>query len=286
VIGAVREAGTPLVLGIDPREEEIPPAVRGDGKATWPMLLRRWSAELVDLAIAEKLPAIKVQVAFYEAAGGAGISAFNETLDRAREAGILAIADVKRGDMGSTAEAYARAFFGEKAHIRADAITASPYLGEDSIAALLKAAVADSAGIFALVRTSNPGARDLQELELKDGRRVHEAAADLVARLNEPTRDESGYGALGAVVGATAPEVAPRLRSRLPHSILLAPGVGAQGADPKALRPFFDAKGEGALVPVSRGISAAWRDRPEADWKDACCAAIRRLKAEIAAALA
>ncbi|HVY60932.1 MAG TPA: orotidine-5'-phosphate decarboxylase, partial [Planctomycetota bacterium] len=179
-IEAVRRSGTPLVLGIDPRAEEIPADFApGD---SWPMRLRKWSQALVGLAAAEKLPAVKVQVAFYEAAGGAGISAFVSALDAARDAGMIAIADVKRGDIGSTAEAYAEAFFGEKAHLPADAITASPFLGADSLAPLVQAAARRSAGVFVLVRTSNPGASDLQDLELKDGRRVSDAVADLVAR--------------------------------------------------------------------------------------------------------
>lgn len=288
----VRRAGTPLVLGIDPREDDIPPAIResirvipGQEAEARAARIFELSKQLVNLAYEEGLPAVKVQVAFYEAAGPLGIAAFVATLKHARAGNLIAIADVKRGDIGSTADAYGEAYFGANAPFPADAITASPYLGEDSLAALIKAANRDHAGVFVLVRTSNPGARDLQELELKDGRRFYEAVAALVSRLADSTRDSSGYGAAGAVVGATAPEAAQKLRAALPASFLLAPGVGAQGAPAAALRPFFDSRGEGALVPVSRAISGAWRERPDVAWEDACREAIRRLKAELAATL-
>jgi orotidine-5'-phosphate decarboxylase len=278
VLEAVRRAGTPLVLGIDPRREDVPPACSLD----------RFCRTLVDLAAEERLAAVKPQVAFFEALGPAGMAGYAELLAYARERGVLAIADVKRGDIGSTAEAYAAAFFGPRAPFRADAITASPYLGGDSLDPLIRAAEGDAAGVFVLVRTSNPGAADLQELADAGGRPLFERVAALVAARAEATRDASGYGAVGAVVGATSPAAGAALRRALPSAVLLAPGVGAQGARAADLGPFFDPRGEGALVPVSRAISGAWRERPEAsgDWKDACRAAIRRLRAELTAAVA
>lgn len=272
VAEAVGRAGTPLVLGIDPRREDLPPGV----------LVEEFASALVDLAAEERLAAVKPQVAFFEALGPAGVGRFADVLAYARARGVLAIADVKRGDIGSTAEAYAAAFFGPEAPFRADAITASPYLGADSLAPLVAAARADAAGVFVLVRTSNAGARDLQEVADADGIALYERVARMVAALNEPTVDESGYGAVGAVVGATSPAAGAAARRALPRSILLAPGVGAQGAAARDLLPFFDSRGGGALVPVSRAISGAWRESPEIAWKDACRAAIRRIRSEIA----
>jgi orotidine-5'-phosphate decarboxylase len=272
-VEAVRRGGSPLVVGIDPRREDLPPGVSLD----------RFCRTLVDLAAEEKCAAVKPQVAFFEALGPAGMASYADLLAYAREQGVLAIADVKRGDIGSTAEAYAAAFFGRRAPFRADAITASPYLGRDSLEPLVGAARADAGGVFVLVRTSNEGARDLQEAAGADGRPFFERAAALVAALGDV---DSGYGTVGAVVGATAPEAAARLRALLPKAILLAPGVGAQGARASDLAPFFDARREGALVPVSRAISGAWRTARGGDWKDACRAALRRLRDEIRAALA
>jgi len=284
VAEAVGRAGTPLVLGIDPRNDEVPPSIAG-ATCSRAEAADVFGRALVEIALDERVAAVKPQIAFYEALGCGGIGAFAGILRFAREHGVLVIADAKRGDIGSTAEAYAAAFFGPEAPFACDALTVSPYLGADSIEPILRAAQAASGGIFALVRTSNAGARDLQELGASDGRPLYEHVARLVARLAEPTVDRSGYGAVGAVVGATAPEAASRLRTILPHSIFLAPGLGAQGAKPAALRPFFDAGGGGALIPVSRAISGAWRAFPELPWQDACRAAIRRLKAELAAAL-
>lgn len=271
VAAAVRRAGTPLVLGIDPRAGDLPPGVDLDA----------FGRALVDLAAEEGIAAVKPQVAFYEAAGPDGMAAFARVLARARARGLIAIADVKRGDIGSTAEAYAAAFFGPRAPFRADAITASPYLGRDSLAPLVDAAVRDEAGVFVLARTSNPGAADLQEAQDAAGAPFFERAARMIADLNRSTIDASGFGAVGAVVGATAPAAGARLREILTGSILLAPGVGAQGAHPADLAPFFDAHGEGALVSVSRAISGAWRSARDLDWTEACRAAIRKLRAEI-----
>jgi orotidine-5'-phosphate decarboxylase len=265
VAAAVARAGTPLVLGIDPRREDLPP-----GTAPSEFLSR-----LLDLAVEERLPAVKVQVAFFEEQGARGMRAFEEALSGARRRGLIAIADVKRGDVGSTAEAYAKAYFGG-AGFEADAITASPFLGRESLEPLVRAATRAGGGVFVLVRTSNPGAGALQEP-------IFERLADLVADLNEPTVDESGWGAVGAVAGATVPDAAVRLRALLPRSILLLPGVGAQGGRIEDLRPLFDARGLGALVPVSRAISGAWRaPGAPAHWTEACRAAIRRIRDELA----
>lgn len=342
VVEAVRRAGSPLVLGIDPREADIAPAAREAARARLgpdapPIAVRaeavrRFSLALVEVAAAERLAAVKLQSAFYEAAGPAGAAALAEALAAARSAGLIAIADVKRGDIGSTAEAYAEAYLGPGAPFRADAATVSPYLGRDSLEPWLAAARRDgAAGIFVLVRTSNPGARDIQERRLADaateihgassvespggGARdasratpartpggqgdvsratslprppadVSDAVAEVVSQLSQDTSDASGYGAVGAVVGATAPGAAARLRAALPAAILLAPGVGAQGASAADLAPFFDARGLGALVPVSRAISGAWREAaPGVAWEDACRAAVRRLRDEIAKAV-
>ncbi|GIW73178.1 MAG: hypothetical protein KatS3mg102_2720 [Planctomycetota bacterium] len=303
VIEAVRASGTPLVAGIDPQPRLYPPALvqrlPPEAAARQAALLgaaRALSLTLVELAAAEGLPAIKANAAFFEALGPAGMELYAEVLAAARAAGLLAIADVKRGDIGSTAEAYAAAYLGTQAPFRADAITASPYLGPDALAPLVQAAHAAAAGVFVLVRTSNPGAAELQDLELRAGvaaggsaaapaapRTVHEAVAARIARWNEELAGAgAGYGPVGAVVGATVPEALARLRSLLPRSVLLLPGVGSQGGSTALLRAAFDARGEGALVPVSRALAGAWRAMPPTlAWQDAIREAMRGLRDEL-----
>jgi orotidine-5'-phosphate decarboxylase len=206
---------------------------------------------------------VKLQLACFERLGAPGWSALARTATAAREAGLLVIADGKRGDVPVTAAAYAQALVGETptpwgpvAGLGADAFTASPLLGADSLEPLLGAAEAAGAGIFVLVRTSNPGAADVQDLPAPE-QPLHERLAALVDGLSERLLGADGLSGMGAVVGATEPEHIARLRALMPRSIFLIPGVGAQGGRPEMLGAAFTADPASALVPVSRGIAAA-----------------------------
>ena len=207
--------------------------------------------------------AIKPQLACFERLGAPGWAALEEACAAAREAGLLVVADGKRGDVPVTATAYGQALVGETptpwgpvAGLGADAFTANPLLGADALEPLVAAAEAAGAGVFALVRTSNPGAADVQDLPAPDDP-LHERLARLVDELGERLLGEGGLSGMGAVVGATEPERIGRLRELMPRAILLVPGVGAQGGQPELLGAAFAAGPASALVPVSRGIAAA-----------------------------
>jgi orotidine-5'-phosphate decarboxylase len=207
--------------------------------------------------------AVKPQLACFERLGAPGWSALADVCEAASAAGLLVIADGKRGDVPVTAAAYAQALVGETptpwgpvAGLGADAFTANPLLGADALEPLIEAAATAGAGVFALVRTSNPGAADVQDLPAPE-RPLHERLAELVDGLSPRLLGSAGLSGMGAVVGATAPEHIERLRSLMPRSIFLIPGVGAQGGRPEALGPAFSAGPASALVAASRGIAAA-----------------------------
>jgi len=207
--------------------------------------------------------AIKPQLACFERLGAPGWAALAEVCEAAQAAGLLVIADGKRGDVPVTAAAYAQALVGETPTpwgpvqgLGADAFTANPLLGEDALEPLIEAAAAAGAGIFALVRTSNPGAADVQDLPAPE-EPLHERLAALVDRLAPRLPGRGEMSGMGAVVGATEPEHIGRLRALMPRSIFLIPGVGAQGGKPELLGPAFSAGRASALVAASRGIAAA-----------------------------
>jgi orotidine-5'-phosphate decarboxylase len=207
--------------------------------------------------------AVKPQLACFERLGAPGWAALADVCAAAQDAGLLVVADGKRGDVPVTAAAYAQALVGETPTpwgpvpgLGADAFTANPLLGSDALEPLIAAAESAGAGVFALVRTSNPGAADLQDQPSPE-QPLHERLAALVDGLSGRLLGESGLSGMGAVVGATAPEHIARLRSLMPRSIFLIPGVGAQGGRPELLGPAFDPGPSAALVAASRGIAAA-----------------------------
>jgi len=226
--------------------------------------------------------AVKPQVAFFEALGADGIGALERVCGYARAAGLLVIADGKRGDIGSTARAYAAAYLEPRDDEPplADALTVNPYLGGDSVEPFLQACRLHGAGIFCLVRTSNAGATDVQELTLSDGRRVWQQVAELVAGWGADLTGERGLSSVGAVVGATAPRVVAEARKLLPRSVLLLPGVGAQGAGPRDVARAFTSGPASALVTVSRSVIFAYRGGTE-DWRSAAGAEAARLRSEV-----
>ncbi len=243
-----------MELAGGPGEPPAPPAARA-------ALAVAIHCTLAIEAVADECVAAKLQVACFERLGAAGWAALAEVSARAREHGLLVIADAKRGDVAVTAAAYAQAFFGETPTVYGpvggldpDAMTANPLLGRDSLAPILEAARAHGAGVFVLVRTSNPGAADVQELSLQDGGSVSERLAGIVAELGTAGVGASGLSDVGAVVGATAPQRLERLRELMPHTVFLIPGVGAQGGRVEELRPALSPGPASALITASRAI--------------------------------
>ncbi len=235
-------------------------------------------------AVAAQCVAVKLQVACFERLGAPGWAALAEVAGRARDYGLLVIADAKRGDIDVSAAAYAQAFLGETptpfgpiAGLAADAMTVNPLLGGDSLAPFVAAARAHSGGLFVLVRTSNPGAADLQDLELAAGGCVSDAIAAMVAAAGAAGIGRSGLADVGAVVGATAPALLEGLRQLLPHAVFLLPGVGVQGGRVEDLAGAFAAGRASALVAVSRGIVAA-AQRDGGDPGQAAAAQAARLR--------
>ncbi len=257
--------GTRLCVGLDPRPEWHPEGVE---------LAAHCLAVLE--ATAPFACAVKPQVAFFEAQGLPGLQALGEVLEAARSLDLPVIVDGKRGDIGSTAEAYAKAWLsGGRSGC---ALTVNPFLGRDSVEPFVAAAKAGGGGIFVLVRTSNPGADDLQALPAGDGT-VSDAIASWCTAWNG---SGAGYGPVGAVVGATRPEELSRFRKALPRSLLLLPGVGAQGGKPDDLAPAFHEGGKGALVAASRAVEYASKGE---DFAAAAASSARALKDAINRAL-
>ncbi len=266
-----------IVLGLDPdpgrlwpdaiRRAAPAPAAAPAGAGAPAVRAARAVAAHCALAIeatADECVAVKLQVACFERLGAAGWSVLAETVTLARDHGLLVIADAKRGDVDVTAVAYAQAFLGETPSpygsipgLGADAMTVNPLLGRDSLEPFVTTARAHGRGLFVLVRTSNPGAADVQERALADGSAVSEHLAELVEEIGAGGIGDSGLSDVGAVVGATAPERLAALRERMPHAVFLLPGVGAQGGSVDQLAPAFACGAAGGLIAASRGIVAA-----------------------------
>ena len=218
------------------------------------------------LNIYDIVPSVKVQIAYYEMYGVEGMKAYEETLKYAAEKDLVVIADAKRNDIGSTAACYAKTFLGEtqvnglslKA-FPADYVTVNGYLGTDGIAPFVEECEKNKKGIFVLVKTSNPSGAEIQNMTLENGVPMYEYVGGLVARWGESTVGKYGYSAVGAVVGATHPTEAARLRQVLPHTFFLIPGYGAQGGNAEMLKSCFGANGLGGVVNNSRGILCAYK---------------------------
>lgn len=272
-----------LVMGLDPRPGWLPGRLRAEpGTDTSDIAesVRTFDRELIDVA-AGRIPAVKIQIAFYEALGIEGLEVFHDTVKRARDAGLLVLIDAKRGDIGTTAQAYASAFLGpvddasedppltqDGPQFPGDAMTINPLFGSDGLQPFLDAASDHGKGLFALVKTSNPGAADLQDLMTVDDRPVYEHIAETIGELDPGGSSACGYAATGAVVGATQTDALRRIRSILPDHFLLTPGVGAQGGQLDDLSGLVDNEGRGLLVPMSRSIIYAFREEEHPDWKD------------------
>jgi orotidine-5'-phosphate decarboxylase len=283
LVGRIRQTATPLVVGLDPRYANLPPSLhKGDDLAAQASAYREFCSDIIDV-VAPLVPAVKPQVAFFEQLGWRGMQALDGVIAHARAAGLLVIVDAKRGDIGTTAEGYAAAWLGADSPWRGDALTVSPYLGDDTLEPFAAACAAQHAGLFVLVKTSNPGSGALQD-RLADGSPVCQHVARWVESLATRDAGDCGYGSIGAVVGATYPHELAELRATMPHAMLLVPGFGSQGGTADDVAAAFDSQGLGAVVNSSRAIIFAHQRREFAglDWQRAVEAATRESIAQLA----
>ena len=280
------------MVGLDPRWEQLPASLAGGNAKDWSVraaAYEQFCREIIDV-VAPLVPAVKPQAAFFEECGPAGMAALGNVIAYAREKGLLVVLDGKRNDIGSTAEAYARGLLGRDGQSawEADALTVSPYLGADSLQPFIDVASERGAGLFVLVKTSNPGSHMLQDQQLSE-ETVYRRVGNYVEEQSERTCGERGYGIVGAVVGATYPEQLAELRTAMPQTWFLVPGFGSQGGTAANVAPAFDARGLGAIVNNSRGIIFAHRRLEYADhfgetrWQAAVDAATRDMIAQLRA---
>lgn len=306
MLDAIEQKQAPLCVGLDPMYEHMPSQIRQiaakskSGLGEQAAAAREFCQTVIDI-VADQVPCVKLQSAWFERCGPTGVRAYFEVADYAHEKGLIVIGDVKRADIGSTAEAYAaahleEAFIGEgdKEHaVTVDAVTVNPYFGADGVLPFVKVAKEGGQGVIVVVRTTNPSAKEFQDFKDAEGRRVFERIAERVNDwANQPgCVGESGYSLVGAVVAATYPEDTKILRELMPNSLLLVPGVGAQGGSMADATLAFHDDGWGALVTVSRSITYAW-ERPEyqhlgeVSWEEAIEVAVVDAKASLAEALA
>ena len=301
LVANIKKTGAPIVVGLDPMLNYIPEQVQkkafaeygetleGAAEAIW-----QFNKEIVDKTY-DLIPAVKPQIAMYEQFGLPGLAAFKKTVDYCKEKGLVVIGDIKRGDIGSTSAAYAVGHIGKVkvgsktyAPFDEDFVTVNPYLGSDGVNPFLDVCKEEKKGIFVLVKTSNPSSGEFQDQKI-DGRPLYELVGEKVAAWgSEVMGDEYSY--VGAVVGATYPEMGKVLRKVMPKAYILVPGYGAQGGKGKDLVHFFNEDGLGAIVNSSRGIIAAYKQEQYAkfgaeNFGDASRAAVETMLADIKGAL-
>ena len=301
LIKKIEETKAPIVVGLDPALANIPVSLlakhiseKGETFEAAADAVWEFNKAIID-AVYDLIPAVKPQIAMYEALGLPGLAVFKKTVDYCHEKGLIVIGDAKRGDIGSTSEAYANAHIGkvkigntELALFDEDFVTVNPYLGSDGVKPFINVCNACDRGIFVLVKTSNPSSGEFQD-KVTDGKPLYELVGKMVDSWGLESLDGS-YSNVGAVVGATYPEMGKALREIMPKAYILVPGYGAQGGTAKELAPFFNSDGLGAIVNSSRGIIAAWKKEEykrygEAAFADASRAAVIAMKDDINAAL-
>ncbi len=304
LVAQIKKTGAPIVVGLDPMMKFIPEHIKekafaefgetleGAAEAIW-----QYNKAIVD-AIYELVPAVKPQIAMYEQFGLPGLSAFYKTVQYCKEKGLVVIGDIKRGDIGSTSEAYAvghlgKVQVGSKSYygFDEDFVTVNPYLGSDGVNPFIKVCKEEKKGIFVLVKTSNPSSGEFQDRQIADAgnRPLYEVVGEKVAKWGETHMGDT-YSYVGAVVGATYPEMGKVLRKIMPKSYILVPGYGAQGGKGADLVHFFNEDGLGAIVNSSRGIIAAYQQEKYArfgaeNFADASRAAVLDMKEDIEQAL-
>jgi len=274
-------ANSRVCVGCDPDPTHFPAVFRGTDAVA---ATARFGKELV-AAVAGEAAALKFQSAFYERLGPPGMRVLGKHLAYARKAGLITILDCKRSDVGHTMRAYCEAYLAPGAPLEADAVTLTPYLGSDGLAAFNVCAGEHGKGYFVVVRSSNPSTADVQDVRMEDGRPVCFRVAEMTAAVGRHLLGARGYSAAGAVVGATYPELVADMRALMPEQFFLMPGVGAQGGDASLLGAAFDEQGLGALVAASRSVAYAWKERKGMDWREAATAAARELKEAVNATL-
>ena len=296
LIEKIIEMKNPTVVGLDPKLEYVPEFIRRryleeDGltlKAA-AKAIYEFNQAIID-EICDVVPAIKPQAAYYEMYGHYGVRALEKTIRYAKLKGMFVITDGKRNDIGATMEAYTNAHLGTTAvgdsvseAFGADALTVNGYLGTDGIAPLLKVCKEKDKGIYVLVKTSNPSSGELQDLKLEDGTPIYAKMGDLCEMWGADTIGKYGYSAVGAVVGATYPEMLTELRKRLPHTMFLVPGYGAQGGGAEGLKGGFDENGLGAIVNSSRAVMCAYQKEgcDERDFAKAARREVIRMRDDI-----
>jgi orotidine-5'-phosphate decarboxylase len=281
---AVERKRSQLVVGLDPQVDLLPVELRGDvhlGREHAAEAYGRFCRGVID-SVAPYVVAVKPQSAFFEELGADGVRALEEVCAYARQAGLLVILDAKRGDIGSTSRAYAAAFLESRGQDGplADALTVNPYLGRDAVEPMLAACKREGAGIFCVVKTSNVGGAEVQDAILTDGKPLWQHVARLVREWGEDIVGGRGLSSVGAVIGATHPRAVGEARRLLPQSILLLPGVGAQGATPADVARAFTSGPASALVTVSRALIYAFRV-DGGEWRAAAGAEAARLRGEV-----
>lgn len=301
LIEKIEKTGAPIVVGLDPKMPMIPQHILqpvfeeyGETLEAAAEAIFQFNKAIVD-ATHDLIPAVKPQIAMYEQFGIPGLQAFQRTVDYCHSKGLIVIGDVKRGDIGSTSESYAIAHLGKiqvgsksYAPFAEDFATVNPYLGSDGITPFVQVCKQENRGIFVLVKTSNPSSGEFQD-RIMDGKPLYEHVADKVNTWGADCMDGS-YSEVGAVVGATYPEMGAKLRKLMPHAYILVPGYGAQGGKGEDLVNFFNPDGLGAIVNSSRGIIAAYQQEkyqkygPE-HFADASRAAVLAMKEDINGAL-
>ena len=268
LIKKIKEMKNPTVIGLDPRYDMLPNCIKEkygtDVKSVCEGILE-YNKALIDSTY-DIIPAVKPQIAFYEMFGVDGINCFKETCKYAKEKGMIVIADVKRGDIGSTAAGYSNAYLGEtlvgdkkESFFDIDFVTVNPYLGVDGIKPFIEDCKKYGKGIFILVKTSNPSSAELQDLKLETGETVYEKVAELVKSWGYELIGEKGYSSVGAVVGATHPTQLKDLRKLMPNTFFLIPGYGAQGGKAEDIALGFDENGVGGIVNASRSLMCAYK---------------------------
>ena len=302
LIAKIQKTGAPIVVGLDPMLNDSPEHIQkkacaeygatleGAAEAIW-----QFNTEIVDKTY-DLIPAVKPQIAMYEQFGIEGLKAYKKTIDYCKSKDLVVIGDIKRGDIGSTSAAYAvghlgKVQVGSKCYVPFDEdfATVNPYLGSDGVKPFIEVCKEENKGLFILVKTSNPSSGEFQD-QLVNGRPLYELVGEKVAQWGEEHVGQSGYSYIGAVVGATYPEMGATLRKLMPKTFILVPGYGAQGGKGKDLVNFFNEDGLGAIVNSSRGIIAAYKQEKYAkfgaeNFGDASRAAVEDMVADISGAL-
>ena len=302
LIAKIQKTGAPIVVGLDPMLNYIPEHIQkkafaeygetleGAAEAIW-----QFNKEIVDKTY-DLIPAVKPQIAMYEQFGIEGLKAYKKTIDYCKSKDLVVIGDIKRGDIGSTSAAYAvghlgKVQVGSKCYVPFDEdfATVNPDLGSDGVKPFIEVCKEENKGLFILVKTSNPSSGEFQD-QLVNGRPLYELVGEKVAQWGEEHVGQSGYSYIGAVVGATYPEMGATLRKLMPKTFILVPGYGAQGGKGKDLVNFFNEDGLGAIVNSSRGIIAAYKQEKYAkfgaeNFGDASRAAVEDMVADISGAL-